>query len=238
MLLRKSRKLNFIFVQQDSSWYNQDGLNEALHHDDKIHLSNIGNMKLSNTIIRKIKSLCSSSTSDPIRKIPSTNEVDHNDNGSNIDVSSVSNSFVPPVRHYVKPMMVRPSFIPAPECDYDHSKALKQVLLKEPHYSVPISSRSESRKKRRDKKKGFSVGGHPPRLLVSSSSSKSQSQSQSPPPPPLLQQLSSHQSTVIAPCSLLRTSFCGSFVSFLMMVLANFIFPLLSPYIEQGQRIL
>ena len=202
--------------------------------DDQIHLSNIGNMKLSNTIIRKLKSLCSSSTSDPIMKIPSLNEVNHNDDGSNIDVPSISmsNSFVPPppVSRYVKPM-VQPSFTPAPECDYDHSKALQQVLLKEPHDSVPISSRSESRKKRRDKKKGFSVGGHPPRLLVSSSS-------QSPPAPPL-PQLSVHQSTVNSSCSLLRSSsFCGSFVSFLMMVLSNFILPLSSSHVQHGQRIL
>ena len=96
--------------------------------------------------------------SDPIMKIPSLNEVNHNDDGSNIDVPSISmsNSFVPPppVSRYVKPM-VQPSFTPAPECDYDHSKALQQVLLKEPHYSVPISSRSESRKKKQGQKERF-----------------------------------------------------------------------------------
>ena len=171
ILERKCRKLKFCFMKQDCTWYDIDGLNNALHSIDKIHLSNIGNIKLANTIVTKLQSLCSSS--DPIMKIPSFNEVNYNDNGSNIDVPSVSmsHSFVPVVSRYVKTTVKKPSFIPAPECDYDHSKALQQVLLKESHYSVSISSRSESRKKCRGKKQGSSVGGHSCQSHVSSLSS-------------------------------------------------------------------
>ena len=124
LLQRKSLELNFNFMKQDSSWFNKNGsLNHNLHSDDNIHLSNRGNMKLANTIIGKLKSLCLS-PSDPIMKISLINEVAEHDNGSNVVcVPSESLSSVLPVHVTCikRTVFVPTSFVPAPKCDYDHN---------------------------------------------------------------------------------------------------------------------
>ena len=108
-------------MEQDADWVNKDGtLNTNFYFHDYVHLNHQGNKKFANTIINKLKDICSSPTSsDIILKIPSSEAPQHLPFVSSLTCPTASQPM--PIR---LPEDEPPPFETIPKSVYDHNKQI------------------------------------------------------------------------------------------------------------------